>query len=138
MTRQVFIDSSAWVAIAFNDDAHHESATSCYKKLLSNGVFWITTSFVVAETYTLIRKRIGHSAGVLFLQGTNDSPRVRVLYPDQPMEIKAKEILIRYADQDFSLTDAISFACLRDLGIDEAFSYDRHFLTAGFTLVNGP
>jgi predicted nucleic acid-binding protein len=49
--------------------------------------------------------------------------------------MQAEEILRRYAEQDFSLVDAVSFAVMRERGIAEAFAFDRHFLIAGFTLV---
>ena len=48
--------------------------------------------------------------------------------------MQAKEILRLYADQDFSLADAVSFALMQQRNITEAFAFDRHFLTAGFML----
>jgi len=39
--------------------------------------------------------------------------------------------LERYADKDFSLTDAISFAVMEWLGISVALSLDRHFVEYG-------
>lgn len=56
-----------------------------------------------------------------------------ILYPDANMEKQAKKILEQFSDQDFSLTDAISFMIMKAAGINEAFSYDSHFVTAGFT-----
>ncbi|MFA0758219.1 MAG: hypothetical protein NOOUEUKL_000877 [Candidatus Fervidibacter sp.] len=44
---------------------------------------------------------------------------------------KALSILERYADKDFSLTDAISFAVMGWLGISVALSLDRHFVEYG-------
>jgi predicted nucleic acid-binding protein len=38
-------------------------------------------------------------------------------------------------DQDFSYTDAVSFVVMKQYGITEAFSFDKHFVTAGFTLI---
>ncbi len=36
-------------------------------------------------------------------------------------------ILNEYADQEFSLVDAVSFAVMERLGIPTAFSFDAHF-----------
>ena len=38
-------------------------------------------------------------------------------------------------DKVVSLADAISFAWLKEAGLSDTFSYDRHFVTAGFNLV---
>ncbi len=43
--------------------------------------------------------------------------------------------LERYADQRFSLTDAVSFEVMRRERLKTAFAYDRDFETAGFELL---
>jgi predicted nucleic acid-binding protein len=45
------------------------------------------------------------------------------------------EWLERFDDQDFSLTDAVSFAVMSSRGIAEAITLDRHFVVAGFRVV---
>ena len=51
------------------------------------------------------------------------------------LEAIAEGILESYADQDFSYTDAVSFAVMQEQGIKEAFSFDRHFATTGFAMI---
>jgi len=58
-----------------------------------------------------------------------------IVYSNPDIEAQAEAILRHYSDQDFSYTDAVSFAVMRQRGIAEAFAFDNHFLTAGFTLV---
>lgn len=41
----------------------------------------------------------------------------------------------KYADQDFSLADAVSFAVMQAQGITEVFTFDDHFATLGFQLL---
>ena len=43
--------------------------------------------------------------------------------------------LDKFDDQDFSFTDAVSFAVMSDRGIREALAIDHHFTVAGFTVV---
>ena len=57
---------------------------------------------------------------------------VRVRIQD---ERRADEILARYDDQEFSLTDALSFAVMERLGIREVFSLDHHFAQFGWLVV---
>ena len=45
---------------------------------------------------------------------------------------RAREILERYHDKAFTLTDAVSFVVMETRGISEAFSFDDHFDQYGF------
>jgi len=53
-------------------------------------------------------------------------------------EERAKDILVRYSDKDWSLCDAISFAVLESRGVRTAFSFDAHFKRFGrFEVLGG-
>jgi predicted nucleic acid-binding protein len=135
MARLVFIDTSAWLAVADASDAYHPAAVAVYKGLLDTPCVLVTTVLALAETQILLRRRLGSQPAMAFLTSVNHSARVQVLYPASEEETEAKLILQTYSDQDFSLADAISFVVMRRLGIQEAFTYDQHFSTAGFTLL---
>ena len=47
-------------------------------------------------------------------------------------ERRAREIVFGYADKDFSLTDATSFAVMERLRIPQAFTLDRNFAQFGW------
>lgn len=95
----------------------------------------VTTNLVVAESHISIRRAVGHPVAMRFLRALRDSPRLVKVYSDEHSEQHAEEILRRYADQDFSFVDAVSFAVMQQRGITEAFTFDHHFLVAGFALV---
>ena len=46
-------------------------------------------------------------------------------------QAQARAIIARYGDKDWSLCDAISFACIETRGVGTAFSFDRHFAQYG-------
>jgi predicted nucleic acid-binding protein len=135
MARRVFVDSSAWLAVLDKSDPRHSEAVELYGHLLKNQVVFVTTVLVVAETQIVLRRRAGHEVAMAFLRNANESPHIKILYPDAQLEAEAKRILRQYKDQDFSLADAISFAFMRQNGLTEAFAYDRHFATAGYTII---
>ena len=135
MTRRIFVDTGAWVALADASDDLHHAALAIYSNVLQPGVRLITTNLVVAETYNLVRRRIGFQASIRFLQSLRASPRLERAYSNAGLENAAEGLLRRYADQDFSLVDAVSFAYMQAEGIVEAFAFDKHFTTAGFVLV---
>lgn len=51
-----------------------------------------------------------------------------VIRPFPQEEDRAREIVARHSDKDWTLCDAISFAVLHMRGIRRAFTFDRHFL----------
>jgi uncharacterized protein len=127
----VFIDTGGWVALADEDDLHHKDASSFFPSLLKTCKGLITSNLVVAESYILILKGLGHDAAVAFLDKINSSPKIIRIYSDSDLEKEAEEILKKYTDQDFSYTDAVSFAIMRIQKIKRAFSFDKHFQTMG-------
>jgi predicted nucleic acid-binding protein len=135
MPEQVFVDASAWLAVADKGEARHSDAVTAYSNLLNNQAILVTTSLVVAETYILLRRRLGHRAAITFLKSVNDSPKIEIGYANANLETEAKRILHQYHDQDFSFADAVSFALMQERGITQAFAFDKHFAIAGFTLV---
>lgn len=131
----LFVDTGAWYALADRSDQHHNEAVEIYPKLLSGNPPLKTTNLIIAETYILIRRGIGYQAAIAFLENIASSPRVVRIYSDSKLEETAESILRQYQDQDFSYTDAVSFVVMKQNGITEAFSFDKHFVTAGFTLI---
>jgi predicted nucleic acid-binding protein len=53
-------------------------------------------------------------------------------YSSEEIEKDAEKVLRKYFDQDFSYTDAISFAIMKRYKMGKSFSFDKHFVTAGF------
>ena len=98
----LFVDTGAWYALADSSDQHHDEAVKIYPKLLSNYHHLKTTNLVIAETYILIRRSIGHQPAIKFLESIAASPRVIKIYSDSVFEETAEDILRQYEDQDFS------------------------------------
>ena len=130
----IFIDTGAWYALADRTDEHHNRAVKKYPALLKRYHHLTTTNLEVAETYILIRRALGFQPAVSFLNNLSSSLRITKIYSDTTLEFKTEKILAKYQDQDFSYTDAVSFAVMRELKIGKAFAFDSHFSTAGFII----
>jgi uncharacterized protein len=94
----------------------------------------ITTNHVVAESYTLIRMRLGHRPAHEFLGRLRSSAQVERVFVPEAWETEAESLLDDFADQDFSYVDAVSFITMRRLRLNTAFAFDHHFTVAGFLL----
>lgn len=128
----IFVDTSAWIALVDKDDSHHKEAASSYPSLLKNHRNLITSNFVIAETYIIILNELGHKLAIDFLEKLKASPRILKIYSNEDIEAEAEPILVEYSDQDFSYTDAVSFVIMKRQKIRKAFSFDKHFVIAGF------
>ncbi|NOX63663.1 MAG: type II toxin-antitoxin system VapC family toxin [Chloroflexi bacterium] len=135
MITHVFVDTGAWLALIDQDDQHHVQARKIYRELLEQKQKLLTTNLVVAETYNLVRRRIGYPAAMQFLRSIRSTTRLVRIYSNASLEKEAESILERFSDQDFSFVDAVSFAVMRQRETRQAFAFDKHFLIAGFELL---
>lgn len=135
MTRELFVDSSAWIALADDADQYHDAAAEAYPDFLKGYQRLVTTNLVVAETYITLRCGLGSQAALAFLEGIDGSIRIEKVYSTPELEKAAAGLLRQYEDHDFSFTDAASFALMAEREITQAFAFDHHFITAGFSLV---
>ena len=131
----LFVDTGAWYALADKSDQYHAQAVEVYPQLLNRFHHLTTTNLVISETYILIRRAIGHQSAIRFLKNLSASPRITKIYSDSVFEDAAEDILRKYSDQDFSYTDAVSFAIMKQYGITHAFTFEHHFSTAGYSII---
>jgi predicted nucleic acid-binding protein len=128
-----FVDTSFWFSLQDRLDRHHEEAaalatTQSRERLLS-------TNHVVGETWTLIRRRLGHAAAVGFLDRLRPLPNLEVAWTDEGLEGEAWAWLRRRDEREYSFVDATSFAVMRRRRIHQALAFDGDFAAAGFVEV---
>jgi len=83
-------------------------------------------------THALLLRRGGRAAALRFLSEVRSDPIVVETSTREVEERAAAEWLLRYDDQTFTLTDAVSFVVMAERGIREALALDRRFAAAGF------
>ena len=130
----IFIDTGAFCAFSDRRDTFHIVAVEQFSKILNDKERLITTNFVVDETYTWIRYRLGHNEAIKFLKKIREAEskkefRLEVVTVTRPLEDQAVHLLEKFADQDLSYTDATSLALIKERKIPRAFTFDRHFRT---------
>ena len=109
--KTLFVDTGAWFALADKSDQHHKQAIDIYPKLLSNYHHLKTTNLVIAETYILIRRSIGHQPAIKFLESIATSPRVIKIYSDSVFEKKSRGYLAAISRSRFQLYRCSQFCC---------------------------
>jgi uncharacterized protein len=135
MSRDVFVDASAWIAVIDRRDKYHRAASGEYIRLIHERYLLVTTNLVIAEAYIIIRRTGGHAPAMHLLSSLRGSPRLSRVNSDTRLESLAEALLGKYADQDFSYIDAVSFALMQEQEIQEAFTFDNHFVNLGFQML---
>ena len=133
--RALFVDTGGWLACADGSDPNHTRACAARDAALEAGQTLITSDYVVDETLTLIRVRLGIRAADAWWHQIDRSARLRWERVDSGRFEKARGLFSQFQDKDFSLTDCASFAIMRELRLTHALTTDRHFRQAGFQVV---
>jgi uncharacterized protein len=131
---RVLVDTSAYYALADPTDTRQAVASTIIRRLAAASVRLFTTNLILAETHALVLVRRGRAPARQALREIEGSSTtiLRVSVED---ERRARAILDRYDDKDFSLTDATSFAVMERLKIPHAFTFDRNFAQYGLTVL---
>lgn len=131
----IFIDTSAFIALYLSDDDFHTRAVEWLTGAEGKASFW-TTNFVLDEVYTFVRSIKGKEASVAFAEYlSSNSDVVKVKRVSLEEEKEAFNLFKKLDLKGLSFTDCTSFAVMKRLGLKQAFSFDRHFKQVGFGMV---
>ena len=132
MAREVLVYSSGLYTLADHCDPCHAAAERCVAGLLKSGVGLVLTDYIIDETCTLAKARAGSYGALRLLEIIDDSEAFRVIWVGEERFGSAKSFFRKHSDHGYSFTDCTSFVVMRELGIREALTTDRHFAEAGF------
>jgi predicted nucleic acid-binding protein len=131
----LFVDTSGWVACADAADEWHPDCVLARDNALEGGTRLVTTDYVVDETLTLLRMRLGLRAAQAWWRQISESRQLRWERVDAGRFERAMSWFAGQKDKAYSFTDCTSFAVMRELRIVKALATDRHFLQAGFEVL---
>jgi len=118
----IFVDTSAWFSLFDKRDASHKQANEFYE---TNNIPLITSNFILAETLTLVRSRLGNPSSI----NTGNKffhEDIATIIEIDPIAFKdAWRIFQRYDDKGFSFTDCTTFAVMERLKIPAVFTFDE-------------
>jgi len=126
--KRVFVDTSAWYALADRKDPDHAAAAQCLREWAGR---LVTSNFVLDESVTLIRYRLGVVAARTFGETLLAGTAARMIWITRRDERRAWEIFRRFRDKTFSYTDCTSFAAMERLKLKTAVAIDDDFRAFG-------
>ncbi len=137
VSAEVFVDTSAWYPIAIASHPDHERVVGALRDAVQSGMRLVTTNLVVAECHALLMRRVHRKAALTFVRTVREPPNLVVVTTVALEAAAVRDWLERFADQDYSFTDAVSFAAMAEREMTDALALDHHFSAAGFRLLPG-
>ena len=134
--RRVAVDTGALLALASSRDQYHQRARDAMARLQKSRARLVGHTLVLGELHGHLIRRLDPAAARRIVVGLMHDASFEWVDVSAEMIGRAFSGWIeRYADQRFSLTDAVTFEMMREERLSHAFAFDRDFTTAGFTLL---
>jgi predicted nucleic acid-binding protein len=134
--RQVFVDTSAWDALADSQDTHHELAL-LFRQEIAGRAQLVATDYVLDEVYTLLLLNVGYHGAVSFknkLDTLVQEGVLAVVWVTEAITQEAWQVFEQFnVDKQWSFTDCVSYVVMKQRSLTEAFTFDHHFQQMGFT-----
>lgn len=128
----IFVDTGAFIGHYIEKDDHRDAAILGWRELKAKPQPLFTSSFVIDELLTYLGRRAGYRFAAERGRALFASATLVLLRPSPEDELLALDHFEKYADQEVSFTDCVSFALMQREGIRRVFTFDRHFELAGF------
>jgi len=126
----IYVDTSAFLAVLNRDDERHAEAKAIWLRLLDDGTPMGTSSYVLLETAAVLQNRLGLDAVRTFFNAVY--PLLEIVWVNAELMALAVPLLTTANRRSLSLVDCCSFMAMRRLKIKRAFAFDRHFREQGF------
>jgi uncharacterized protein len=125
----MFLDTSGLMCLLDDQDHRHAEATNLYQaariRLISN--------YVLAEYVALAHVRgMSRQQTLDFSTEVMADKSIEIVWIEKPLHQRAVGLLQARLDKTYSLCDAVSFVLMRERGVLEALTTDRHFEQEGF------
>jgi predicted nucleic acid-binding protein len=133
VTEQIFVDTAYVLALVNERDQYHQRAQELADKV--EGRELLITDAVLLEIGNALSRGF-KSQAIEIITYFIEAEEVEVYaYTPRTFE-KALDLYKKYGDKEWGLVDCISFIVMRERGVTQALTFDRHFEQAGFTLIS--
>ena len=124
----MLLDTPGLLCLHHRAEPFHEQARDLYQAAPTH----VTSNYVLAEYVALATaRRFPRQLTLAFVTDLLKS-NIEVVWVDETLNDGAMTLLLERQDKSYSLCDGVSFVLMRQYGITEALTTDRHFEQEGF------
>lgn len=124
MTRQIFIDSAAFVAWFYLHDAHYQRAGERFSWIERERLLPVTSDLVIVETATVLSHRQGQVLARTFLEFVQ---KVSTIHVNEELLSETYQLFSQQERRGSSVVDCCNVVVMRRLDIPTIFSFDEVF-----------
>lgn len=134
--RETFVDTGAWIALAIATDPLHARAAATWRRLQQSAAPLATSVPVVMETFTFLERNTTREVALKWKDSALAVRRLRLLECRRADLAASWKWFERRELHELSSVDAVSFVLMTAERLREVFTFDHHFASAGFTIVD--
>lgn len=125
----MLLDTSGLYCFFDENDRRHQDAVD----FIRSAKLRLTTSYILAEFIPLCyTRKLNQKKTLDFVADLLTNPLIEITWIDERLHKRAFALLQVRQDKDYSLCDAVSFIVMRERGISDALTTDKHFEQEGF------
>lgn len=126
----MLVDTSGFLCLLHKDEPQHAAAVAIYDAARAP----LTHNYVLAEFVPLAQVRgLPREKSLTFSESILTDGAIEIIWVDESLHNKAVELLQARQDKTYSLCDAVSFIVMRERGMTDALTTDKHFEQENFT-----
>ena len=118
------MDTVVWIALKYKRDKYHEQARKTFPELLKTKKVFVT-DYIVIETYAFLLRKVSYAVAFETLNMFFNSNQVEVI--NNNTSSFQNTYLTLELHKTLSFTDANILYLMRQMKIDEIYSYDDDF-----------
>ena len=131
---EAFIDTSFVVALINQRDQYHAQALELAVRFDKRSL--LTTDAVLLEIGNALARNF-KEASIQIIEYFLTSDEVEIIPLNTQLFARAFELYRSHLDKSWGLIDCVSFVVMRDFGLTESLTADKHFEQAGFSALLG-
>lgn len=132
MRERLFVDTVFVIALINCRDQYHHHAVEVSHQF--EGCPLLTTNAVLLEIGNALSRGY-KTEGSQIIDEFLHSDDVEVVHVTPMLFNRAFDQYKAYNDKEWGLVDCLSFVVMRDEGVTQALTFDRHFTQAGFKVL---
>jgi predicted nucleic acid-binding protein len=131
---EAFIDTSFVVALINQRDQYHAQAVELASQFDKRSL--ITTDAVLLEIGNALARNF-KALSIQIIEHFLTSDEVEIISLNAELFARAFALYRSHLDKSWGLIDCVSFVVMRDCGLTQSLTADKHFEQAGFSILLG-